>query len=148
MNGKMKTIYPSAYFECRRYKYEQGLKNILINQRTKAHLTAGSGQGEIFDTFSQFQTCISPRAWATGQTTTWYKFWQHFKAFIIPIILYQFQKDPICLIILYDILFYFIDVYIAQGQEKTTLGNNFLMEAERCYHFDHWLHVSKYSSAF
>ena len=53
----------------------------------------------------------SPRAWAT----TWYKFWQHFKAFIIPIILYQFQKDPFCLIILYDILFYFIP-----GQEETT----------------------------
>ena len=58
-------------------------------------------------------------------TTTRYKFWQHFKAFIIPIILYQFQKDPFCLIILYDILFYFIHVYIAQGQEETTLGNIF-----------------------
>ena len=29
----------------------------------------------------------------------------HFKAFIIPIILCQFQEDPICLIILYDICF-------------------------------------------
>ena len=29
-------------------------------------------------------------------------------SFIIPIILYQFQKDPFCLIILYDILFHFI----------------------------------------
>ena len=33
---------------------------------------------------------------------------QHFKAFIIPIILYQFQKDPFCLIILlrYFVLFH------------------------------------------
>ena len=55
----------------------------------------------------------------------WYKFWLHFKAFIIPIILYQFQKDPFCLIILYDILFYLIHVYIATEQEETTLGDNF-----------------------
>ena len=27
-----------------------------------------------------------------AHTTTWYKFWQHFKAFIIPIILNQFQR--------------------------------------------------------
>ena len=60
-----------------------------------------------------------------GHTTTWYKFWQQFKAFSIPIILYQFQKDPFCLIILYDILFYFIHVYIAPGQGETTLGDNF-----------------------
>ena len=52
-----------------------------------------------------------------GHTTTWCKFWHNFKAFIIPIILYQFQKDPCCFIILYDILFYFIHVhiYIAPG---------------------------------
>ena len=73
---------------------------------------------------------------------------EHFKAFISPIILYQFQKDSFCLIILYDILFYLIHVYIAPGHEKTTLGDNcFLMEAKRSYHFDHWLHVSKNSSA-
>ena len=60
-----------------------------------------------------------------GHTTTWYKFWQDIKALIIiPIILYQFQKDPFCLIILYDILFYFIHVYKAPGQEETTLGDN------------------------
>ena len=55
----------------------------------------------------------------------WYKFWLHFKTFIIPIILYQFPKDPFCLIILYmyDILFYFIHVYKAPGQEETTLGD-------------------------
>ena len=65
-------------------------------------------------------------------------------AFIIPIILYQFQKDPFCLIILYDILFYFIHVYKAPGQEETTLGDIFFfMQAERSYHFDHWMHVSK-----
>ena len=44
--------------------------------------------------------------------------------------LYQFQKDPFCLIILYDILFYFIDVYKAQRQDETTLGDN-LFDASR-----------------
>ena len=47
-------------------------------------------------------------------------------------------------------LFYFIYVYIAPGQEETNIGDIFfffffLMEAERSYHFDHWLHVSKIS---
>ena len=66
---------------------------------------------------------IAPRQ---GHTTTCYKFWQHFKAFIIPIILYQFQKDPFCLIILYDILFYFKHVYIVLGRGKITpWGQNF-----------------------
>ena len=73
-----------------------------------------------------------------GHTTTWYKFWQYF-----PIILYHFQKDPFCLIILYDILFYFIHVYIAPGQKivpEGCLGTIFLMvQAERSYHFDHWV---------
>ena len=82
-----------------------------------------------------------------GHTTTWYKFWQHFKAFISPIILYQFQKDPFCLIILYDILFYFIHVYIGSGQEKTTLEDNVLMEAEKSSHFGYWLHLKKNSTA-
>ena len=59
--------------------------------------------------------------------TTWYKLWQHSKAFVIPIILYKFQKNPFCLIILFsfDISFYFIHVYIGQGQEETTLGDKF-----------------------
>ena len=48
---------------------------------------------------------------------------QHFKAFIIPIILYQFQKNPFCLIILYDILFYFI--HVPQGKRRQPLGDNF-----------------------
>ena len=52
---------------------------------------------------------------------------QHFKAFLIPIILYQFQKDPFCLIILYNILFYIIHVYKAPGQEETTLVDNFVL---------------------
>ena len=60
---------------------------------------------------------------------------------------YQFQKDPFRLVILYDILFYFIHLYKAPGQEEATLGHNSLMQAERTYHFDHWLHVSKQSSA-
>ena len=54
--------------------------------------------------------------------TSW---WQHFKAFIIPIILYKFQKDPFCLIILYDVLFYFIHAYIATGKEETNLGDTY-----------------------
>ena len=58
-----------------------------------------------------------------GHTITWYKFWQHFEVFIIPITLYQFKKDLFCLIILYDILLYFIHVDIAPGQEETTLGD-------------------------
>ena len=77
-----------------------------------------------------------------GHTTTWYKFLQHFKAFIIPIILYQFQKDPFCLIILYDILFLFHTCMYS-----SRVGDNFLMEAERSYQFDHGLHVSTNSSA-
>ena len=83
--------------------------------------------------------------WATA--LPWYKFWQHFKAFTctISIILYQFQKDPFCLIILYDILFYFTHVYIAHGQGKQPVGTIVLMEAERSYHFDIWLHFSKTS---
>ena len=48
------------------------------------------------------------------------------KAFIISVILYQFQKNPFCLIILCDILFYFKHVYKAPGQEETTHGDNFL----------------------
>ena len=64
------------------------------------------------------------------------------KLLLFPIILYQFQKDPFCLIILYGILYYFTHVYIAPGQEETTL-TICLMEAERSYYFDHWLHVSK-----
>ena len=40
--------------------------------------------------------------------------------------MYQSQKDPFCLIILYDILFYFIHVHIAPGQGETALGDNFL----------------------
>ena len=62
----------------------------------------------------------SPSAWVYNHFV---QFWQHFKAFIIPIILYQFKKDPICLIILEHILFYFIHVYKAPGQEETTLGD-------------------------
>ena len=72
--------------------------------------------------WAERETILAP--WH-GHTTTCYKFWQHFKVFIIPIILYQFQKDPFWLIILYDILFYFIHVYIVPGQGQTTLGDIF-----------------------
>ena len=46
------------------------------------------------------------------------------KALINPMILYWFKKDPFCLIILYDILFDFVHVYNAPGQEETTLEDN------------------------
>ena len=34
------------------------------------------------------------------------------------------------------------DGYIALGQDET-LGDKFLMEADRSYHFDHWLMFQK-----
>ena len=34
-----------------------------------------------------------------------------------------------------------------QGKKRQPLGTISLMQAERSYHFDHWLHVSKNSSA-
>ena len=92
----------------------------------------------------QPRVIIWKKAPGHGHTITWYKFWQHFIAFIIPIILYQFQKDPFCFIICYDILFYFIHEYKAPRQEETTLV---LKQTERSYHFEHWLHLSKNSFA-
>ena len=68
-----------------------------------------------------------------GHTASWYKFWQDFKAFIIPITLYQFQKDPFYLIMLYDILFYFIHVYKAPGQEEATLEVNFVDASRKVF---------------
>ena len=56
-------------------------------------------------------------------------------------------EGSISLHILYDILFYFIHVYKAPGQKDTTIRDSFFMQAERSYHFDHWLHASKISSA-
>ena len=43
--------------------------------------------------------------------------------------------------------FYFIHVYKAPRQVETNLWDNVLMQAERSYHFDHGLHVSKNRSA-
>ena len=54
----------------------------------------------------------------------------HFNAFIIPIILYQFQKDPFCLIILYDILFYYYMYIKHPGKRKQPWGTMFLMQAK------------------
>ena len=42
---------------------------------------------------------------------------------------------------------YMCTVYLALGQDDTTPGDNFVDEAERSYHFDHCLHVSKISHA-
>ena len=47
----------------------------------------------------QHRVIIWKKAPVQGHTIIWYKFWQPFKAFIIPIILYKFQKDPFRLII-------------------------------------------------
>ena len=38
---------------------------------------------------------------------------------------------------------FILHVRIAQGQGRQPLGTIFFMEAERPYHFDHWLHVWK-----
>ena len=72
------------------------------------------------------------------------------KLLLFPSSLYQFQKDPFCLIILYGILFYFIHVYSVfspRARWDNPWGQFVLMEAERSYHFDHWLLVSKISYA-
>ena len=61
-----------------------------------------------------------------GHTTTWYKFWQHFKAFIIPIILYQIS---------FTSLFYMIFCFISfmytklQGKRRQSLETIVLMQA-------------------
>ena len=74
--------------------------------------------------------------------------WQHFKAFVIPIILYQFQKDPFCLIILYGIFIsYMCRAYLALGQDETIIGDNFVDGSRKAFHFHHWLHVSNISYA-
>ena len=49
-------------------------------------------------------------------------------------------------LIWYFVLFHTCILHIAPGQEETTNGDK-LMEAERSYHFDHWLHISNNSSA-
>ena len=81
----------------------------------------------------------SPRTLAYN---TRYKFWQHFKAFITPIILYQFQNDPFCLTVLYDILFYFMHVYIAPGNLLPLLsyGSKRLTE-----NFDQFMTIKTFS---
>ena len=45
---------------------------------------------------------------------------------LIPSFCTSSRKIPFASYSLYDILFYFIHVYIAPGQEETTLGDNFL----------------------
>ena len=93
-----------------------------------------------FALFHNFKLYIAPMH---GHTTTWYKFRQHFKAFIISIILYQFRKDPFCLIILCYTLFYFIHVHIAQGRGETTCWDNFFDGSRKVLSLDHWLHFSR-----
>ena len=38
-------------------------------------------------------------------------------------------------------------IYTAPEQENPTIGDNVFVETERSYHFGHWLHISKNSSA-
>ena len=47
--------------------------------------------------------------------------------------MYQFQNDPFCLIMLYDILFYFIHVCKAPGQEEATPGDNFVDASRKVF---------------
>ena len=61
-----------------------------------------------------------------GHTATCYKFWHHFKAFIILNILYQSQKDPFCLIILYDICFISYMYVKPQSKKRQPFGTIFL----------------------
>ena len=64
------------------------------------------------------------------------------KLLLFPSFYTSSRKIPfVCFIILHDILFYFILVYKGPGQAETTLGDTFLMQTERSYQFDHWLHV-------
>ena len=57
-----------------------------------------------------------------GHTSTYYKFWQHFKAFIIPIVFYQFQKDPFCLIFCFISYTY---IYILRARGDNPWGQFF-----------------------
>ena len=65
------------------------------NQRTNCPVTLTwqlvPGRERHFAPFTISNMYIDP---GHGHITTWYKFWQYFKAFIIPNILYQFQEDP------------------------------------------------------
>ena len=79
-------LSPYAYRSIRN-KYDPVIKMVKVNPRSS----------------------FEKKAPGHGHTTTWYKFWQHFKAFIIPIVLYQFQKDPFWLLpyfIWYFVLFH------------------------------------------
>ena len=78
-----------------------------------------------------------------GHTSTWYKFWQHFKAFIISIILYQFRKIPLPHYFIWYFVLFHTCTYSPRARAENPWGTIFLMEVENSYHFDHWLHVSK-----
>ena len=60
-----------------------------------------------------------------GHTTTWYKFWHHFKTFIISIILYQLQKDPFCLIILWYFVLFHTCTYSPRARGDNPWGQFF-----------------------
>ena len=87
-----------------------------------------------------------------GHTTTRYKFWQHFKAFVIPSFCISSRK------ILFASLFYMVfcfisymcTAYLALGQDETILGDNFVDGSRKvlslwslilCTLFHDFLHV-------
>ena len=68
------------------------------------------------------------------------------KLSLFPSFCTSFRKIPFAS--LFYMIFCFIsNMYIKPQGKKRTLGTIFLMQAERSYHFDHCLHVSKNSSA-
>ena len=84
----------------------------------------------------------SPRAWAYNHLV------QVLAALLLfPSFCTRSRKIPFAS--LFYMIFCFISyMYIKpQGKKRQPLGTIFLMQAERSYHFDHWLHVSKQSSA-
>ena len=85
-----------------------------------------SWHGDILHFFTISNMYIAPGHvhTTTWYTTTWYKFWGHFNAFIISIILYQFKEEPFCLIIFYFVLFHTC-IYIHRPRGDN-LGDNFL----------------------
>ena len=95
-----------------------GIKKTEDQQSFNAHLTPGPVQGERFLLFSTILNMyIAP---GHGHTTTWYKFWQHFKVFIISII------PEWCLLphhfIWYFVLFHTSCIYSPREREDNPWG--------------------------
>ena len=74
-----------------------------------------------------------------GNTTTLYK-GSILKFLLFPSFCISSRKITIASLFYMIFCLFHICTY---GTRETTLGDNFLKEAEWSYHFDHWLHVSK-----